>query len=366
MGREGQQFPILKKITSVSGQRIKLIVKLLLLCLFLLLKNGNISADDTFESSRYSLVYVYLGEKIPEYTLSTITQARLFNTNAQIYFILSQNTLEKQKSLIEKLKVLKIHFVKNEELVKSPEHIEFERRFAVFKAADYWKYTTERFYCIQELMQKYLLKDVVQVECDVMLYFNIEDYLDLFHTYYAGMAAPFESDNVASVSFVYFANENACRNFTHYITQYYIDNNTIKCEMLLLASYKNSHSDQEIDHLPTICSQDFSVINGIGEVSTRPWKNWNYISEWDSLFDPDWLGQYLVEGQWWGGQCFMNPALFYFQWERDEQGRKIPYAYYFATRHRYRLNTLHVFPKKFDGCLSIGGSDLPSRIGSQW
>lgn len=346
------------------------------LCVFLCFAFSYFAAAQAVESTNddvtrtpYSLLFVYLGDRVPEYSISSISQARMFNKECNIYFLLSKAAYSSQNSLVERLLKENVSFVFYEDFVKTQEHTRFEKICSDHGKNGYWRYTTERFFYIDEFMTAYNLTDVFQIECDVMLYVNLNDYMHIFHKYHPSIASPFECDEVASVSFVYFSNPTAIRNFATFISQ------TVPSEfvdMKLLAMYKKSTLGEAVDHLPTNIAEyiDYApFVTGIGQIASQPYKYWNHFDEWNSFFDPDWLGTYLVKGsleRWMGNQCFIDTKYFCFKWEKDSEGRSIPYAYFFANKKKYRLNTLHIFPKNCDSCLSIGGYPFPPRVGSQW
>lgn len=332
-------------------------------------------------NSSYSLVFVYLGEKLPAYLDYTIRQARSFNKDCNIFLIANESALRSFTHLVHKLKKQNVLFVKYEELEKTDAHKAFDTQWAYYSGrhgsnltAPYWKYTTERFFCIDELMHQYGLTDVIQVECDVMVYFNVQNYLPLLHARYPGIAAPFLNDYVGSVSFTYFANPEAIRDFVEFIPRHLVGQIS-EPDMYLLASYRNARTDREIDQLPTIPKdyiRDYVLRSTRGDMSFQPWKYWNHIGEWDdSFFDPDCLGILLRTGIWETRQTLFDPEPFLITWEVDEEGRHVPYAHYFHTRYKYRINTLHVAGTGpqiaiFGRFLSIKEGDFPEWRGSKW
>lgn len=337
---------------------------------FIFLSSGSCFAETV---NNYSIVFVYIGEKLPNYLSITTAQARLFNKSAQIFLIANESSLNSHPSLVHELQSFGVQFIPCEHLNNSEQHTAFEHRFSSLNISGYWKHTTERFFYLDDLMQQYNLKDVFQVEADVMLYIDLEKCLPILHKYYPGMAAPFDNDYVASVSFTYFANGKASKDFSEFIENE-LRSQYIESDMVLLASYKNSRTDQEIDHLPTIPKEYLRIVplkSERGDISSRPWKYWNHIESWDSLFDPDGFGSLLTEGVWEFNQTLFDPIYFSFQWETDSEGRKIPYLYtgryFYNNKHgKYRVNTLHVFHKSFEGLYSLDLKTLPSRIGSKW
>lgn len=337
---------------------------------FVFLSSGSCFAE---AGNNYSIVFVYIGEKLPNYLSISTAQARLFNKSAQIFLIANESSLNSHSALVHELQLFGVQLIPCEKLNSSEQHIAFKHRCDNLSVSEYWRYTTERFFYLDELIQQYELKNVFQVEADVMLYIDLEKHLPILHKHYPGIAAPFDNDCVASVSFTYFANGVASRDFSEFIEKE-VGAQYPEPDMVLLVSYKNARTDREIYHLPTI-PKEYLRISPLkstrGDISSRPWKYWNHIESWDSLYDQDGFGSLLTEGRWEFNQTLFDPTYFSFQWEIDSEGRKVPYLYsarrfYDNEHYKYRINTLHIFYKCFDGCYSLDSKTLPPRTGSRW
>lgn len=294
----------------------------------------------------YSIVFVYLGEDVPDYLEYSIAQARLFNRNCNIFLLFNSIACEKKQTFFNNLKkIYDVHLIACETLTQSASHKKFESLCIQRSVSGFWRLTTERFFYIDEFMKQYQLNDVFQVECDVMLYINLENYLALLHTYYTDIASPFQNDYLACVSFVYLSNPAAIEKFANFIPNQ-LKGQLFEPDMYLLASYRNYNPDK-VNNLPTI-SKDLmwrSILkNARGEIAPEPWRYWNRIEEWDSIFDNDGIGSYLQDGYWKANQAYFNPDVYQFIWDVDFEGRRIPYLCY--DKFKYRINTLHVASKK--------------------
>jgi hypothetical protein len=300
------------------------------LAIFLFLLTKSFSNENS-----YSIVFVYLGH-IPQYIEHSISQARLFNPNASIYLIGNKNFLDNLHS--KKIEDSHIEKIACESLRKSPEHQLFET--APHHRALFWKLSTERFIYISDFMTQYNLNNVFQIECDVMLYVNLAELLPVFQTY-LGIASPFEHDNLASVSFTYFSNAKAAKSFAEFIPKY-----VSEADMTILALYKNFNPKQ-VDYLPIIFKEyadDQPLVSKNKHTTINPWKFYNHIEEFNSVFDSDLLGTYIVRDPGAiGDQVIYNPDLFKVIWLKDSQKRNIPYIKY--KNVQYRVNTLHIHPK---------------------
>lgn len=287
-----------------------------------------------------SIVFVYISSSLPTYIQDSVYQARLFNPDANIFIIAPRKCFQSRKQ--EKISVSNVHLVACEDLKKTEEHKLFDERCLKESVKGPSKYINERFLYIDELMQKYDLHDVFQVECDVMLYFNLSENLWIFHQHYPKMAAPFENDQLGSVSFVYFSDSSASHSYASYMAS-----EGLEGDMRLIAKYKNSHTADEIDYLPIIFKEyadDRPLKSKLGQTTSNPEKFYNHIEEFCSVFDSDLLGTYLSRDPGTiGNQVLYDPSYFKIVWEKDSFNRKVPYIYYKTVK--YRLNTLHVHPK---------------------
>lgn len=319
------------------------------------------------ENHAYSIIFVHLGNSLPDYLSITVEQTRLFNKNTKIFVILNDVCLDFNSTLIQKLNDLKVEFVTCEQLKPSESHKKFMERFVALGIDGYHRYTKERFFYIDELIEQYELSNVFHVESDVMLYFDLSQYINLFHDYYPGIAVPFQNDTLASVSFIYFSGTQISRDFCIYMAKK-LQSPRLEPDMVIFASYKNQKTDREIDHLPTV-PHEYQWITSLksprGDVSGRAWKYWNHIEEWNSIFDMDNLGEFLIYRNWVFNKQLFDPEYFYFRWEFDAEGRKVPYIYS-DNDFKYRINTLHIYSKKFDGVGSLDQIMLPSIEGCRW
>lgn len=342
-------------------------IAVLLLISLLNFSNGDAIARCAHEQDNYSLVFVYLGDKLPDYLQYSIGQARVFNKNCPIFLIAHTLAIEQHTNLVHLIRQHGVTVVAAESLPRSKVHADFDAIYDQNKddfgihQNPYWKYTTERFFYIHELMQTYQLKDVFQVECDVMLYVNLHDYLPLLHKHYKSIACPFHNDYVASVSFVYFSEVGAIKKFVEFIP-YQLRGQLKDADMYLLATYKR-YAPDEVDQLPTVTKELVMLAplkSASGDTSSESWKYWYHIEDWHSIFDNDNLGTFLEVKHWGAPRIIFNVDAYTFIWEKDGEERWIPYACEKATHHgyRYRINTLHIAHKNLVKYLSIGPMPL--------
>lgn len=302
-----------------------------------------------------SIVFVHIGKTLPPYLDIAIEQARLFNENEDIYLIANESALEDYENLLVKL-------IRCEDLQKSKEHEHFDKtsRHDTKFRNGFWRFATERFFYIDELVKELNLEDVIHIESDNMIYVNFSDLMPVFRKYYSNIGAVFAADNRCIPSIMYFSNADA----TNHLVKFLAETSSRRWnDMYSIAGYKNRNSRDQIDYLPTVC-KDYAE-NILKKKSKRKVQNpLNYcknIDRFNSVFDGQAIGQYL------GGQDHRNkggsspgqinycnnydPSDFKYQWVKDKSGRVIPYMIY--KNHRYRINNIHVHSKdlhKFISC----------------
>lgn len=168
-------------------------------------------------NATYSLVFVYLGEQLPDYIEYSTLQARSFNKECNIFLIINKAALKSHKKLLDKIERKNITIIQCEDLIKSQPHRDFDDVYKKHAVEGYWKFTTERFFYIYELMIKYNLQNVFQVECDVLIYFDLKNYVPILQRNATTIACPFQNEYLASVSFIYFADSAAIKGFVEFI-----------------------------------------------------------------------------------------------------------------------------------------------------
>lgn len=300
-------------------------------------------------SHNYSIVFVHIGKTLPRYLEIAIDQARLFNKDADVYLIAN-------KCALKEFNKENIHVVFCSSLKKTLSHKKFEQTSShntSFREG-FWRYATERFFYIDELMQKYNLSDIVYIESDNMVYVDFSTLIPIFQKHYPGIAAVFANNYRCIPSVVYFSSIKAIRGLTKFLSKLA----HMGCnDMYAIALYRIQHSSKEIDFLPSVIdeySEDFDLISPLGHICKNKKKYSNHLSEFDSIFDTQAIGQYLGgqdlrnKGKSFPGQINnatnYNPSAFAYEWIEDEEKRAIPYIIY--KDQKYRINNIHVHSKE--------------------
>lgn len=115
-------------------------------------------------------IFVHLGKHFPEYCETSIEQVRLWNPNARILFI--AEGCHRGKVSCEFIDLASVpvsakraHFLKTTLLDST-----FREGF--------WKFTTERLFVLEDVMEFLNIDECVHLENDIMVYFNLDEMID--------------------------------------------------------------------------------------------------------------------------------------------------------------------------------------------
>lgn len=304
-----------------------------------------------FGASTYSIVFVHIGKKLPDYVEPALAQARLFNKECPIFLIGNAEAFRNTSKFMDEKKIT---LVPLEKLKKSPDHIFFQKKSKLDRnsLSGFWTFTTERFFYLSELMEELNLKNVFHLENDNMLYVNLETLLPIFEKNYPGMGIVMMNDERCVPGFMYIANSEPMKLLCPHIAQQAWDGVE---DMMSLGDFKRIYSREIVDALPLIMrgypQHNPPVSSGNPEMFS------NHIEEFESIFDGASLGQYLdgtdarvhkdgVGPGYINPMCVFNPTPLLFEWRLDEEQRKVPYIHY--AGESYRINSLHFHSKRLE------------------
>lgn len=298
----------------------------------------------------YRIVFVHIGENLPDYIFTAISQAYLFNPNAEIILVADQKAINNVPSPSPNY----LTIFQTEKLKKTREHIAFIKNSTLcrtFRNA-FWFYATERLFYLNDLICQFELKNTFHLENDNMLYANLEEMLPIFYDNYAGIGAPFESDFRGFASFMFIRDEVSIKLLSKHLLKYsHLGQN----EMILLNSFRKKHP-YWLKQLPTLMPEyikDHELITILDVKNTiDPNSYCNHLDQFKSLFDGASYGQYLggidprngiSEPGYINPEAFFNCSYMDFEWIKDDLNRKIPYVIYKDSK--YRISTLHIHSK---------------------
>lgn len=290
------------------------------------------------------IVYVHIGDTIPEYAHEAISQAVLFNPECPIYMLASQAALDKFGDPI----AIGIPF---EELAMSESHKSFLNDYPINDGL--FLFSLERFFYLEEFMRQFNQNHVFHFEYDNMLYADLNELLPVFQQCYLQAAVPFDNDERAIPGILYISSPESMTRLAAFIAKYASKH---LYDMYMLGYYKNMTDKKGIDHLPIIHKSYAQENVLISPKKHRVKKSEDYsrnIERFNSIFDAAAIGQYLggidpnynkhSEPGFINESCVFNPSKLIYVWEEDSLGRKVPYAIY--KEEKQRINNIHVHCK---------------------
>lgn len=322
------------------------------LSIFILCTNASLFArcsTHQMVAEEYSIVYVHIGESLPSYLEISMAQARLFNPTCPIILIANEKALKSFTSS------LNIETIPCESLSPTREHNYFSQntRHFIKPLNGFWRYTSERFLYLNDYMQAYAIENVFHLENDVMLYADLKALLPLFIQYYPGIATTFERPHKCIPGFVYISNKEAMKNMATYFAKYASRGLS---DMKLIGIFKDEQPNQIIGALPmmmTSYAEEQTMESQGDRQRKRKQEYCQHIDAFNSIFDAVAIGTFLggidpskVPGppDYTRADLFFNPSLLTYEWQYDQEKRKIPYARY--GNEKYKINNLHIASKK--------------------
>lgn len=286
------------------------------------------------------LVLVHVGSHFPDYIVECIEQIRIFNPTIQIYLGVDAVNVGRAGKVLEPFNVTVIDLSL---IPKTSEHKLFERNSthdAVFRGG-FWRFTTERFLVLYDIVSHYDLRDIIHLENDQMVYCDLLELLPVFRENYK-IAIPFDSPCRAIPSIVYFRERE---------------------HVALLAGFLSRKAGDNIDDMHIM--REFQraypgIMHGLPIASPDLYSDEQYTHCYDrfkSVFDAACMGQYLggidprnMEGDTRGFVNTDTPIRadsLSLHFRRDaESGLWVPYA------SGSRVNNLHIHCKNLKKFLS--------------
>ena len=102
----------------------------------------------------FSILFIHIGDKFLQFQKVSMTQARLFNPKNKIYLLVSETYIQK-KNNIDFLEKYNVTCVTIQSLAQTEHHKRFNNIWLSKpnrRIYEFWHYTTERFFLIEEFM----------------------------------------------------------------------------------------------------------------------------------------------------------------------------------------------------------------------
>ena len=239
-------------------------------------------------------VLVYIG-KLPSYTEDCIKQIRLWNpTKATDDYKIKPNIYLCTSRIKENIELLSkfimdysITPVFIEDLEETFEHKLFNQTYTNMSMNGFWKYTTERFFIVEECMRKYNLENIFHLEIDNLVYFNFEQHLKQFKQYNT-ILIPSDNETrfIAGVSFINQA--NSLRDLNSFFAKY--SHNQAEMEVIM----KYNRLTNRIKTLPTIMKDYPHLLQPKEGIPIHNKERFSELTDvFEGIFDAAAIGQYM-------------------------------------------------------------------------
>lgn len=282
-----------------------------------------------------SIVYIHLGRHLPWHLADSIAQVRSFGSEASIFLVAEQRALPNFRAIEE----FGVTAVALEDLGVSEHWDRFRRTSRLdrkFREA-FWTLTTERFFALERTMRALDLRNVIHIENDVMIYFDVGDMVACLAPLYPNLAATFANDATCVPGLVYVAHPDSLVPLLEHINTQ-VGRRRLRQwnDMLLLGGYRALRGSEFIDTLPIVPPEYSAALRtSSGRVPKTPADYSNNFQTLRGVFDAAALGQYLggtdprnAPGATTVGyvnqECVFDPSRCRLTFERDEKGRRYP------------------------------------------
>ena len=194
--------------------------------------------------TRQKVVYVYLGEKLPNYAKSSLKIANQFS--GLDVTLLGNAILRKQ------IKNINVEFIAIEDFYNSVNFMEIVSKINLplgFRNG-FWSKTLERFFVLQQYMEFYEVQEIFHAELDQLL-FRCDKLLNsLENSGFKGLFLPFHTINLGCASVLYCNDSKSLESMLDFARVLPSFNN----EMELIAQWA-SNNPQKLKLLPTLASE---------------------------------------------------------------------------------------------------------------
>ena len=211
----------------------------------------------------------------------------------------------------------------------------------------------QRFYLLNNLMNKYDLADGLFIELDNLIYDDPRNWLSEFSK--NELCFMYHNHTACSSGIMYIKNKESLKGFLEYILYYIQNSNDFLSEMAALYEYYKlcQYKENEMQILPTYWESD--------DIPSLTYLNYEKYKE--TIFDTASIGIYLlgmdpyhtngeiVLGQTRKEWYFLDFTDHKFEWKVDDLGRRKPYVW--NGSKWILINNLHVHSKQLQNGLSL-------------
>jgi len=162
----------------------------------------------------FPIVYVHIGDRAAPHLTESVGQSLRASPDAPVHVVLSPNTV-----MAEPLAKLGAQITLSSDLKPTPEHRSFMRRVRrrLGKKRGFWRFATERFFYLEELLRKLGATRALHLESDNYIFFAVSEAAPALARLYPGMAAPFLNDRMCIPGVVYVGDVDALTALNRFI-----------------------------------------------------------------------------------------------------------------------------------------------------
>ncbi len=280
----------------------------------------------------------------PEYVVHAIKQVRVYNPDADVYFV-AEAVYE------EKVVGWPCTFVRLEDIPMTTKRRAFCENSTLNREwrHGFWRYTTERLFVLEDFCTFKSIHECIHLENDNMIYFSTEHLLPTLRKEYPGLAAPYLGKGEMTFGMLYIHDVASLSNLnTFLLGMRHTNQNEMKlgCHFFL-------ENKEEADFLPV-------VSNECDVRDNDKWMATAHGDEFRGVFDAAAYGQYMGGIDERNGDGlnlgFINQTAAYradqfkYEWTHFEGGLRFP------TIHRHGnswpIYVLHVHSKNLENFVS--------------
>lgn len=296
------------------------------------------------------IILTHIGESLPDYIDTFLTQLRKFNSGIEIVFLMNENNVNNDVFSKHNVNTYSIENLDNtltNQFINKFGYgdIGSSKRHIVYGSPDYWCVTSTRLFYIYEYCKKFNINEYFHFENDIMVYTDVNDIFKIIkeNNLYKNIAITRGTNNKIMTGFVYVGNNDIMGDLLKSFI-IYLDNKTdlfnygidMVNEMGLLHVYQLKNNEKLVN-LPTFPN----------EILTQDFKYFN------TIFDPSTYGQYLDGIPTNPGISILPDSYIGDEIRKDNSitisfelvnGLRIPHLNYEGKK--IKINTLHIHSKR--------------------
>ena len=212
------------------------------------------------------IVYVHLGDNPAAHLIQSIRQSRRVAGSSAIYAVLTRNSVVAESAAEAGATV-----VRAETLSPTAAHRSYiaNVRRRLGKKRGFWRFATERFFYLEELMIQLGLTSVLHIESDNLIFFDPGEVEETLKDLYPGLATPFWNDTLCVAGVVYVGDRAALGDLNAYLARrvaaerasrvrWYRPRFLTRVRMIglndmnLLAAFRREYGPEKLNMLPMV------------------------------------------------------------------------------------------------------------------